>query len=644
VKEKETETERQDTINKVTIQNKEPITETDNKEEILLTLDSACSRSSTGSLSLLNQIKPHKSTVRLADDRPVAVESKGTIQFDHNDKEFHIDALHVPGLTDTLISHADLDDAGLFVIHGGKQVRIFKGDPTEPGSAELVAEGVRGEDRLYHITGWINKEIKEQDCDNTEQDHSYSSDDTVQTVTETVTETTVQNADGCVGVSVQRAGDKAKSTRGDKLHQELVSTKVPLSVLLPAVSTEASKEELLKHAAINIVVSLDLPSPKDRTSAEPPANSGLASSLISDVSDHELVNFKAAAVAELVPPAAVPVKPPDPDPGAYDSVLSPVSLRDVSATPEPVDFASARAGGEEEVPDADTLHAQYAHSSLFPPSHPGACDTCARAFAKRVHYQRRNTITTSRPLEIVHTDLCELNRSASGFRYLLTFVDDYTRHATVYFLKNKTKEAVFEKYLDYELHATNLHAPYRISFLQSDNGGEFVNGLMEDYLRSKGTLPRRTQAYTPQQNGVAERFNQTLVGKARALLIHSCVPNYLWQHAINTSVYLYNRTPHRTIGMQKPIARWHVESLNPLPLAVFGCRGYVTYTSDKPRSKFEERGPPAIFLEYLEDKKGYLMLDEATNKLIESRDVRFNQSLFPFREKRPKPDLTVRGR
>jgi transposase InsO family protein len=291
------------------------------------------------------------------------------------------------------------------------------------------------------------------------------------------------------------------------------------------------------------------------------------------------------------------------------------------------------------MPDADTLHAQYAHSSLFPPSHPGACDTCARAFAKRVSFHRRNTITTKRPLEVVHTDLCELNRSANGFRYLLTFIDDYTRHATIYFLKNKTKEAIFAKYLEYENHATNLHAPYCITFLQSDNGGEYVNGLMEEHLHSKGTTHRRTQAYTPQQNGVAERFNQTLVGKARAILIHSCVPNYLWQHAVNASVYLYNRTPHRTIGLQKPIARWHVESANPLPLAVFGCRGYVTNTSDKPRSKFDERGKPAIFLDYLENKKGYLMLDEATNDLIESRDVKFHQKVFPFREKRPKPDM-----
>ena len=108
-----------------------------------------------------------------------------------------------------------------------------------------------------------------------------------------------------------------------------------------------------------------------------------------------------------------------------------------------------------------------------------------------------------------------------GFRYYLVFVDDCTRMTWVYFMKQKYE--VFTHFSSfYNLIQTQFQKTIKI--LRSDNGGEFVNSSMKKFFQEKGLIHQTTCAYTPEQNGVAERKNRTLLEMTRSLLIESKAP------------------------------------------------------------------------------------------------------------------------
>ena len=125
---------------------------------------------------------------------------------------------------------------------------------------------------------------------------------------------------------------------------------------------------------------------------------------------------------------------------------------------------------------------------------------------------------SKKKLELVHSDVCGPLQveSIGGSRYFVTFIDDYSRCVSVYFINHKTE--VFERFKLFEAMVTK-ECGEPIMKLRTDNGGEYyVQGA---YLTSKGIEHQLTIPYSPQQNGVAERLNRTLMEAARAMLSHS---------------------------------------------------------------------------------------------------------------------------
>lgn len=133
-------------------------------------------------------------------------------------------------------------------------------------------------------------------------------------------------------------------------------------------------------------------------------------------------------------------------------------------------------------------------------------------------------------LELVHTDLCgPINKqSIVGSRYLLTFIDDMSRYVFVYFLKSK--DETFEKFKEFK-EMVERQTGRKIKCLRSDNGTEFVNNHFNTYLKEHGIVRQLTVPHTPQQNGVAERFNRTLVEMARSMLVAANLDESLWAEA-----------------------------------------------------------------------------------------------------------------
>ena len=154
------------------------------------------------------------------------------------------------------------------------------------------------------------------------------------------------------------------------------------------------------------------------------------------------------------------------------------------------------------------------------------CDTCATSKLSALPFPQSED-RSPHLLGIVHTGVCGPMRTSSqgGARYFLTFTDEHSRWTEVYFLKSKSD--VTAKFLEYKAYAENQTC-MKIRALQSDNGTEFCNSDMDKILKDAGIMRRLTTPYTPQQNGIAERENRTLVEAARCLLNESGVPDSLW--------------------------------------------------------------------------------------------------------------------
>ena len=157
-----------------------------------------------------------------------------------------------------------------------------------------------------------------------------------------------------------------------------------------------------------------------------------------------------------------------------------------------------------------------------------------------------------------------------GFSYFVVFIDDYSRMCWVYFLKHKSE--VFDVFVKfYNMILTQFHAKPKI--LRSDNGGEYISVAMKQFFLEHGLIHQTSCPDTPQQNGVAERKNRTLLEIARALIIDTHVPVHFLPEAIATTTYLTNRLPTKILQFQTPLAT--LNTFTPVPLLTLFLLAYL---------------------------------------------------------------------
>ena len=234
---------------------------------------------------------------------------------------------------------------------------------------------------------------------------------------------------------------------------------------------------------------------------------------------------------------------------------------------------------------------------------------------------------SKRKLELVHSDVCGPLQveSIGGSRYFVTFVDDYSRCVSVYFIKHKAE--VFGKFKLFEAMVTK-ECGESIMKLRTDNGGEYTSKDFQTYLASKGIEHQLTVPHSPQQNGVAERQNRTLMESARAMLSHSNLPNKFWAEAVATAAYLRNRTTTCANEQQlTPFERWYGHKPDISHLRVFGCAAYCHVPSTE-RRKLDKKAQRMCFIGYSKNPKGYRLIDLNTEKVVTRRDVAFNETDF----------------
>ena len=251
------------------------------------------------------------------------------------------------------------------------------------------------------------------------------------------------------------------------------------------------------------------------------------------------------------------------------------------------------------------------------------CETCIKGKHKKSVFPTSGGTRAAEPLDLVHSDVCgKMNaRSLGGAEYFLTFIDDRTHYTWVYVLKRK--DEVFGCFLRWKA-LVEKSSGRKLKAIRTDNSGEYTSTMFEDYLKSEGIRHERTIPKTPEQNGVAERMNRTLVETVRSMLTGARLSHEFWAEALATAVYLRNRSPTRAVKGMTPYEAWTTEKPTVAHLRVFGSDAYAHIPKDE-RGKLDPKAKKCIFVGYGEETKGYRLFDPVRGKIFFSRDVVFNE-------------------
>ncbi|GJU59993.1 retrovirus-related pol polyprotein from transposon TNT 1-94 [Tanacetum coccineum] len=216
------------------------------------------------------------------------------------------------------------------------------------------------------------------------------------------------------------------------------------------------------------------------------------------------------------------------------------------------------------------------------------CSSCELGKAKRKSFHTKTTPSSKRRLQLLHMDLCGPMRveSINGKKYVLVIVDDYSRYTWTHFLRSKDETpAVLIDFLT--LVQRGLHAQVRT--VRTDKGMEFLNKTLHAYFAKEGIRHETSTARTPEQNGVVERRNRTLVEVARTMLSEAKVPLFFWAEAIATVCFTQNcslviprheKTPYHIINARKPLVKFFY---------IFGSLCYIVRDGEN-LDKMKEKG------------------------------------------------------
>ena len=192
-------------------------------------------------------------------------------------------------------------------------------------------------------------------------------------------------------------------------------------------------------------------------------------------------------------------------------------------------FSKGLVAASSPIPSQQLWHRRLCHPSphvlsmMFPnfckTSHE--CDICHMSKSTRLSFPISKSRATL-PFEIVHSDVWgpSSHESFDGYRFYVTFIDDFTRTTFIYLLK--FKHEVFNCFEDFHKLVKN-HFSSKICILRSDNGTEYTSKVMATYLSDQGILHQTSCVGTPQQNGIAERKNRDLLEKTRSLMLQTNV-------------------------------------------------------------------------------------------------------------------------
>ena len=237
---------------------------------------------------------------------------------------------------------------------------------------------------------------------------------------------------------------------------------------------------------------------------------------------------------------------------------------------------------------------------------------CEKKFKSRSHYSQNK-------LERIHSDIGgPIQPSYDGYKYWITYIDEYSRFAKVELLSSKSEAA--SATISNLKNLKNV-AQCGISIFRSDGGAEYQSITLQQYFDEQGINHEVVPPYTPQLNGMAERLNRTLVEKIRCLLISSGLNFSFWADAMNYACYIYNRTPHSALEFKTPWEVFHDTHFEVMPdFHSFGSVAFYHVASEH-RRKLDATAKKCIFLGYSNTSTRILCLEDLKIKQVRTVKV-----------------------
>ncbi|GJR76745.1 putative ribonuclease H-like domain-containing protein [Tanacetum coccineum] len=258
-------------------------------------------------------------------------------------------------------------------------------------------------------------------------------------------------------------------------------------------------------------------------------------------------------------------------------------------------------------------------SKVFKNDH--TCVACHKGKQHRASCKAKLERLITEPLHTLHMDLFGPTsvKSINHASYCLVITDDCTRFSWVFFLASKDETSgilqTFIRQIENQL-------SHRVKIIRSDNGTEFKNRDMLEFCGNKGIKQEYSNARTPQQNGVAERMNRTLIEAARTMLADSLLPTTFWAEAVSTACYIFNRvrvtkpqnkTPYELLFGHKPIISY---------IRPFGCHVTILDTLSV-LGKFDGKSDEGFLVGYSLNSKAYRVYNLVTKRVEVNLHVNF---------------------
>ncbi|GJY20798.1 putative ribonuclease H-like domain-containing protein [Tanacetum coccineum] len=252
------------------------------------------------------------------------------------------------------------------------------------------------------------------------------------------------------------------------------------------------------------------------------------------------------------------------------------------------------------------------------------CVACQKGKQHRASCKSKTKNSISLPLHLLHMDLFGLTfvKILMKKMYCLVVIDDYSRFTWVFFLATKDETSGILK--SFITGIENL-VDHKVKMIRCDNGTEFKNREMNQFCEMKGILRQFSVARTPQQNGVAERRNRTLIEAAKTMLADSKLPTTFWAEAVNTACYVQNRVlvvkPHN----KTPYELFHGRTPTLSFMRPFGCPVTILNTIDH-LGKFDGKADEGFFVGYSLNSKAFRVFNSRTRIVEENLHIRFSES------------------
>ncbi|GJS99911.1 putative ribonuclease H-like domain-containing protein [Tanacetum coccineum] len=257
---------------------------------------------------------------------------------------------------------------------------------------------------------------------------------------------------------------------------------------------------------------------------------------------------------------------------------------------------------------------------LFKNDH--TCVACCKGKQHKASYKAITAVSSiSEPLQLLHMDLFGPTsiRSIDHKYYCLVITDDYSRFCWVFFLEHKDETySILKDFINLVENQLNK----KVKAIRCDNGTEFKNAHIIELCGSKGIKRDYSNARTPQQNGVAERKNRTLIEAARTMLADSKLPTMFWTEAVRTACYVLNRVLVTSPHNKTPYALLTGNIPSVSHFKPFGCHVTILNTSDH-LGKFDGKADEGYIVGYSASNRAYRVYNVPNKRVEETMNLRY---------------------